>query len=92
MGVFDLTGLGGSESPVFIGLMYDTRVFDEPTPDTRPFEVEGGVLGTGLSFSLGVTRMPFKGDLDKGGVGSGPFSNVWDLRFGIDIGFGGKGC
>ena len=90
VGVFDLTGLGGSESPVFIGLTYDTRVFDEPTPGTCPVEAAGGVVDTGFSSFLGVKRMPFEGDFDKGGVASGPFSNVWDLRFGIDIGFGDK--
>jgi len=90
VGVFDLTGLGGSESPVFIGLMYDTRVFDEPTPGTCPFEVAGGVGDNGFSFSLGVTRMPFEGDFDEGGVAD-PLSNVWDLRLGIDTGFCAKG-
>jgi len=93
VGVFDLMGLEGSESPVFIGLMYDTRVFDEPTPGTCPFRVAGGVVGSGFSFSfsLGVTRIPLEGDFDKGGVGSGTFSKVWDLRFGIGVGFGAKG-
>jgi hypothetical protein len=71
--------------------MYDTRVFDEPTPGTYPFEAAGGVVDTGFSSFLGVTRIPFEGDFDKGGVASGPFSNVWDLRFGIDIGFRGQG-
>lgn len=91
VGVFDLTGLGGSESPVFIGLTYDTRVFDEPTPGTCPFGVAGGVIDNGLSFSLVVTRMPFKGGFDNGGVTSGSFSNAWDLRFGIDTGCGVRG-
>jgi len=91
VGVFDRTGLGGSESPVFIGLMYDTRVFDEPSPTTRPFEVAGGVVGGGFPSFLGVTRMPFEGDFDKGGVPSSPFSNVWDLRLGIDTGFCTRG-
>lgn len=90
MGVFDRTGLGGSGSPVFIGLMYDTRVFDEPTPGTRTFEVAGGVVDGGFP-SLGVTRIPFEGDFDKGGVPSGPFSNVWDLCFGTNIGFCARG-
>ena len=84
VGVFDLTGLEGSESPVLIGLMYDTRVFDEPAPTTCPFEVAGGVIGNGFPVSLGVTRLSFENDFDKGV----PFSNVWDLRFDTDIGFG----
>lgn len=91
VGVFDLTGVGGSESPVFIGLIYDTRVFDEPTPAVCPLEVAGGVIDNGFSFSLGATRMPFEGNFDKGGVASSPFSNVWDLRFGVDIGCGAGG-
>ena len=91
VGVFDLTGVEGSESPVFIGLTYDTRVFDEPTPGRCPFEVAGGVIDNGFSSFLGVTRIPFEGDFDKGGVASDPFSNVRDLRSGIKIGFGDEG-
>ena len=95
VGVFDLTGFEGSESPVFIGLMYDTRVFDDPTPGKCPLRVAGGVIGNGfslsLSLSLGVTRIPFEGDFDKGVMGSGLFSNVWDFRLGIGVGFGARG-
>lgn len=91
VGVFDLIGVEGSESPVFIGLIYDTRVFDEPTPSTCPFEVAGGVIDNGFSFFLGVTIIPFEVDFDKGGVVSDPSPNVWDLRLGNGIGFGARG-
>ena len=91
VGVFGLTGLGGSESPVFIGLIYDTRVFDEPTPGACPSKAATGVADVGLSSFFGVTRIPFEGDFDKGGVGSDLFSNVWELCFGVDICFGDRG-
>lgn len=87
LGGFDFEGLGGSESLVFVGLIYDTRVLDDPIPGTYSFE---GVVETDLSLSLEVTRMPFEGDFDKGEVVSISFSNVWDLCLGIDIGLSGR--
>lgn len=88
-GVFDFRGLGGSESPVFVGLIYDTSVLDDPTPGACSFGVVGGVVEIDFSLSLKVMRIPFEGDFDKGGVVSDSFSNVRDLGLGVDIGFCG---
>jgi len=85
-------GVGAGESPVFIGLIYETIVLEDPTPGFGAIGPSLGLLaGVGVVIGLGTDGLgttDFGGLTETGAEGGG---KVWDLRFGMELGVGFEG-